>query len=71
MIDRAKTLNWAIHMLGHDEQLQFLQKYYPKTSLLWAYQTIHPEAGASAGDIWRYAVLYALGLSTHLLVRLL
>lgn len=48
-------------MLGHEEQLQFLQIYYPNSSLVWAYQTIHSQVGVSACDLWRYAALYAFG----------
>ena len=41
--------------------LEFMQKVYANTSLLWAYESINPLLGASKADIWRYAVLYAVG----------
>lgn len=34
---------------------------YSGTSLLWAYEVIHPQVGNSAADIWRYGVLWLLG----------
>jgi len=60
-IDRARNQSWNVYMLGHEEQLQFLQTYYPNSSLVWAYQTIHSQVGVSACDLWRYAALYAFG----------
>ncbi len=39
----------------------FMQDVFAKTSLLWAFQMINPKLGAMKADIWRYAVLYALG----------
>ena len=52
---------WEMYVLGNAEQLQFLQHYYANTSVIWAYNIMHPRLGNSACDIWRYAVLYAFG----------
>lgn len=52
---------WKVHLFGHEEQVEFMRKYYHNTSLLWAFEQIHPFAGAAMSDIWRYAVLYAFG----------
>lgn len=60
-IDKARNQSWNVHMLGHQEQLNFLETYYPNSSLVWAYQTIHSQVGVSACDLWRYAALYAFG----------
>jgi mannosyltransferase OCH1-like enzyme len=38
-----------------------MQLFYADTSILWAFNMIHPLAGAFASDIWRYAVLYKFG----------
>lgn len=43
------------------DQLEFLQIYYPKTSVLWAFEHIHEEAWLAATDIFRYAMLHAFG----------
>ena len=34
---------------------------YANTSVLWAFNLIHSDAGVFASDIWRYAVLYLFG----------
>ena len=60
-IGRARNQSWNVHMLGHQEQLRFLETYYPNSSLVWAYQAIHSQVGVSACDLWRYAALYAFG----------
>jgi mannosyltransferase OCH1-like enzyme len=52
---------WTFHLCDNRAQLQFMNDYYPNTSLLWAYKQIHPSIGNSAADIWRYAVLYQFG----------
>ena len=57
----AQRDGWEMYVLGHAEQLQFLEDYYANTSVLWAYNIMHPKLGISACDIWRYAVLYAFG----------
>ena len=52
---------WNVYLHGHAEQIQFMERYYANTSLLWAIKLISPVAGASVSDVWRVAVLYAFG----------
>jgi Glycosyltransferase sugar-binding region containing DXD motif len=59
--DRAVNDSWKVNMLGNKEQLEFMELFWPNTSVLWAYKVIHPLLGNAACDIWRYATLYALG----------
>ena len=61
MINHARKDGWTVYCLGHVEQLQFMEMYYPETSLLWAIKQIHPNSGAAMSDIWRVAALYAFG----------
>jgi hypothetical protein len=42
-IGKARNQSWNVHMLGHQEQLNFLETYYPNSSLVWAYQAIHSQ----------------------------
>ena len=51
-----------VPIIADDEQAhRFMTVVYANTSLLWAYERIHPRLGAARADIWRYAVLYAFG----------
>ena len=52
---------WVSVIADDKLALEFMQKIYANTSLLWAYESINPLLGASKADIWRYAVLYAVG----------
>ena len=52
---------WGSVIADDKLALEFMQKIYPNTSLLWAYESINPVLGAAKADIWRYAVLYAVG----------
>ena len=52
---------WVSVIADNKLALEFMQKIYANTSLLWAYESINPILGASKADIWRYAVLYAVG----------
>ena len=61
LANRAMNQGWQINVLGNMEQLHFMESYWPGTSVLWAYKSINPELGNAACDIWRYAVLYAMG----------
>ncbi len=61
MITQARNEGWTVYCLGHHEQVLFMELYFPNTSLLWAVQNIHPNAGASVSDIWRVAAVYAFG----------
>lgn len=57
----ARNPGWNIHLMGNAEKDAFMEKWFARTSLLWAYQQIHPSCGAAQADIWRYAVLYVWG----------
>lgn len=39
----------------------FMTTYFSNTSILWAYQSVHPGAKIAGVDIWRYAALYTFG----------
>jgi hypothetical protein len=55
LVSKAALDGWTVHMLGHHQQLQFMETFYPNTSILWAFKNIHSGAGPSACDIWRYS----------------
>jgi hypothetical protein len=61
IIQNSRKEGWNVYLLGHDEQVNFIERYYPNTSLLWAVKTISPSAAVSVGDIWRVAATYAFG----------
>jgi len=61
MFIKNTNLNWILHLEDNAGKLNFMQKYYNGTSLLWAYSAIHPQVGNSAADIWRYGVLWLFG----------
>lgn len=61
LMKRAHTEGWTVHLVGEKEQLDFLAHYYPGTSLSWAANAVHAEAGVCQSDIWRYAALYKFG----------
>ena len=61
MFKKNSERNWTIHLADNDQKLNFMEKYFNNTSLLWAYKIIHPKVGNSAADIWRYGVLWMLG----------
>lgn len=60
-INGTRYDGWNLYLYGHAEQMEFMERYYANTSLLWAIKLIGPGAGASVSDIWRVAVLYAFG----------
>ena len=60
-ISRALSTGWNINLMGKDDQSQFMNILYANTSVLWAFNLIHSDAGVFASDIWRYAVLYLFG----------
>lgn len=53
--------NWEVHIVSNDMKDEFMNTVFTNTSLLWAYNMIHPIAGAAKADLWRYAVLWAYG----------
>lgn len=61
IINHAKISNWTINLMDQTLEEEFMNLYYSNTSLLWAYQSINDNVKAAAGDIWRYAALYAFG----------
>ena len=60
-ITRAKKSGWGVNLMGKDDQANFMNTFYANTSVLWAFNLIHADAGVFASDIWRYAVLYLFG----------
>ena len=61
MIERNEKLNWTMHLADNQLKLDFMERYYANTSLLWAYKMINPAVGNAAADIWRYGLLYMFG----------
>jgi len=61
LLQRSRAEGWTVHLVGEKEQLDFLAKYFPGTSLLWAANAVHADAGVCQSDIWRYAALYKFG----------
>lgn len=53
--------NWTNVFLDNAGQEEFLETYFPNTSVLWAYRIIHPDAKVAASDIWRISMLYVFG----------
>ena len=60
-IQQVRAAGWNVYMLGHDEQIKFMEKYYANTSTLWAIKMISLSAGASISDVWRIAAVNAFG----------
>ena len=61
LFKRATGDGWTPEVMGNSEQLAFMEKYYANTSTLWAFKMINPRVANAACDIWRYALLYAIG----------
>ena len=61
MFTKNANQGWVLHLADNAAKVEFMEKYFAGTSVLWAYKMIHPELGNSAADIWRYAVLYLQG----------
>ena len=61
LFERARTDGWESSVMSNEDQLAFMEEYWPDTSTLWAFKVINPRLGVVACDIWRYALLYAVG----------
>jgi mannosyltransferase OCH1-like enzyme len=61
ILARTRLDGWGINMVDNYAKDQFMEKYFPNTSILHAYHNIHPHAKVAASDIWRYAALYLFG----------
>lgn len=61
MVHTNDKFNWKIMFLDNPAQEEFLERYFPGTSVLWAYRIINDGARNSASDIWRIAMLYTFG----------
>ena len=57
----ARNPNWEVHITTNEMKDHFMNSTFANTSLLWAYNLIHPIAGAAKADLWRYAVLWTYG----------
>lgn len=53
--------NWRSVIADDKYAHEFITKVYANTSFLWAYEALNPALGAAKADLWRYAVLYAVG----------
>lgn len=61
LFERARADGWEPSVMSNEDQLAFMEEYWPGTSTLWAFKVINPRLGNAACDIWRYALLYAVG----------
>ena len=61
LVNRSSSDGWFVNLLGHEEQLDYLERFWPNTAVLWAFKAINPRLGIAACDIWRYAALYSHG----------
>ena len=57
----ARNSGWCIHVVDDHNMVSFMKHVFSGTKLLWAFDLISPELGASRADIWRYAVLWTYG----------
>jgi hypothetical protein len=57
----SRNPHWEVHITTNDMKDEFMNTTFANTSLLWAYNLIHPIAGAAKADLWRYAVLWTYG----------
>jgi hypothetical protein len=61
MFGKARNDGWEINLLGNKEQLQLMETFWAKKSVLWAFKNMNPRLDNAAFDIWRYATLCAFG----------
>eukprot|EP01038_Epipyxis_sp_PR26KG_P008516 gene8516-11513_t len=57
----ARNPLWQVHIESNEMKDKFMNDVFANTSMLWAYNSISPRAGAAKADLWRYAVLWAYG----------
>lgn len=60
-MNRSRHDGWNVYLLGHEEQMKFMDIYFANTSINWFLQRITRNAGASIADIFRIAVVYVFG----------
>lgn len=58
---KHKAANWTVHLYNDDMMNAFMNDKFSNTSLLWAYNMIHPRLGVARADIWRYAITWYYG----------
>ncbi len=61
MLSRNRALNWTTSLFGNKEKVDFMEKHFSGTSILWAFKSVNGRLGVMQADIWRYAVLYLFG----------
>ena len=61
IIEDCTKNSWSINLFDQRKEERFMSKFYKDSSIYQAFSMIHNEAKAAAGDIWRYAALYAFG----------
>jgi inositol phosphorylceramide mannosyltransferase catalytic subunit len=61
VFERQQKLNWTVHLNDDSTMETFLNDKFANTSLLWAYNAIHPRLGVARADLWRYAILWYYG----------
>lgn len=58
---KHKAANWTINLYDDGMMNSFMNDKFSNTSLLWAYNMIHPRLGVVRADIWRYAITWYYG----------
>jgi mannosyltransferase OCH1-like enzyme len=53
--------DFTFQFINDSSMQQFMETTFPDTSLLWAFNLIHPKVGAAKADILRMAVLWNYG----------
>lgn len=59
LINRNKE--WEFHLINDDTMKTFLKQTFHGTGVLWAYEHISHQLGASRADLWRLAILWVYG----------
>ena len=61
MLRKALLAGWKVYLMGHDEQVQFMNDYFIDTPLSWAVSLIAEHALTAVSDVFRIAALVAFG----------
>ena len=57
----SRNNDWQMHLIDDAGMNKFMKHVFDGTQVLWAYEQINPQLGASRADFWRIAVLFVYG----------
>eukprot|EP01041_Mallomonas_annulata_P005783 gene5783-11683_t len=57
----TRNKDWILHPIDDEEMRRFMKSIFSGTRVLWAFDHINHQLGASRADIWRLAVLWIYG----------